>query len=140
MTLPTPRINFYCAQLALSIGVDGMDGWVSSLQYQPDRYRRTGGRGSGAQMVGKFARAEVHPFWCACEDKDDGTDVAETLERLQGFTCRVTDQHRRVLNRVRVGPVIITKCVACRGPALQGGKVCTYRVEGTIELERLPDD
>lgn len=139
MTALTASVVFQCTQLGVTVKLHGLEGWISSLQEQGDRYRRMGGKGRGVQSFGTQGRADTHPIWAAYATRAAAVKAADQIESLQFRVCRVTDQHGRTLERVLVGAVAITP-MAGRGPVVSGTTQATYRIEGTMELERLTDD
>lgn len=140
MSILTAAIVFQCTQLGVTVKLHGLEGWIASLQEQPDRYRRVGGRGRGVQSTGQLGRPDSHPVWCAYATKAEAMAAAGALESLQSRVCRVTDQHGRILERVLVGAVAVTTNRRCRGPVIKTNTQATYRIEATMELELLPVD
>ncbi len=139
MTALAANIVFVCAQQNVTVRLHGMQGRIGGLQQIGEHYRRTGGIGTGAQATGLLATPSTHPVWAACAKQSDAEGLCSDLEALQMFVCRVTDQYGRTLNRVKVRGVTITACQRTKGPTLTGSVLSTYRVEATLELERLPD-
>jgi hypothetical protein len=131
-------ITFASSQLGRTVRVHGMRNFIAGVQESPDHFSRTGGRGTGSQSLGRFARPSTHSIWAACTTRAKAEQLAGDLEALQLMVCAVNDQHGRSLPRVKVRSVQITGFTKTRGPSI-GSTPSTYRVEATMELERLPD-
>lgn len=110
-------------------------GYLPTLMPRVDRFHRAGQAGSGRQLNGSESPARSIPIvvWCATEAIALAT--IENLEVMAGYPVRLTDPWARSLT-IQIDTVDV-RPRRVKGPPVSAGVVATYRVEGTLTVERM---
>lgn len=110
-------------------------GYLPTLMPRVDRFHRPGQAGSGRQLSGSESPERTVPIVVWCATQAIALATIENLELLAGYPVRLSDPWGRSLtiqvDRVDVRPRRV------KGPPVSSGVVATYRVEGTLMVERI---
>lgn len=115
------------------------NGWLPTLQAQPDRFRRPGEAGSGRQLDGAASPSRTVPILAWCRDKPAALLLLTQLESLQGYGAQIVTPAYGTWKYVCFDSVDVQPRAGF-GPLISAGIQATYKVLGTVTVERQNDE